>query len=177
MMAGRSLHRRRTHRRRSVCSSRRIGAHILLEDDWTKWRKTKPRRPCGCCGVRESIGAMVGESSLENSCCYVAITSDGKFPEFDCRTFGENAKPYQLSTGLSCSASTPCTNVPINCPGTRCNHKIAIWSYNMAAHWADAHPGETMPQSLKTLTTLRPHEREYLERDRLGRRKTRFPKL
>jgi hypothetical protein len=58
-----------------------------------------------------------------------------------------------------------------------CNSKVTIWSYSMEAHYATAHPGVTIPPSLKAQVSLRYHEEAYLRRDRLSKSKTKFSTL
>ena len=68
-----------------------IGAHILLQDEWSKHHKVKPKRPCGLCGVRETLGQIVADSAFESEQCCVSITEDKKWPIFECKHLGEKA--------------------------------------------------------------------------------------
>ena len=127
--------------------------------------------------MRESLGQIVADSTFATEQCCVSLSDDKKWPIFECRSVGDNAPRFQLSTAAACKPSTPCTNRPILCPGSRCNSKVAIWSYSMEEHYREAHPDERMPPALQAQISLRYHERGYLDRDRRGKSKSKFPSL
>ena len=49
-----------------------MGAHILLESDWTKWNKEKPEMPCGLCGERSAIMCSARIASGQVAGCPVS---------------------------------------------------------------------------------------------------------
>eukprot|EP00966_Prymnesium_polylepis_P047830 1107733-Prymnesium_polylepis.2 len=52
--------------------SQHMGAH-LLEDDWAKYKKTKPAIPCMLCGVRSSIGQHMNDPSSITDCTVCVV--------------------------------------------------------------------------------------------------------
>jgi hypothetical protein len=131
-----------------------IGAH-LLEEDWSRYKKTKPAFPCGLCGVRDVVGQWLLDP-LSFAGCSVSISDDGRRARHQCKLAGEVS--YSLATAAKSSWSTrPCTNRPMKCGAC----PLFIQTYSMADHYRNKHPGLGMGADMQKLVQLRAHEREY----------------
>jgi len=91
-----------------------IGAHILQEH-WKQWpSKTRPRYPCGLCGLQRALRGDPTKAQDEAvSGCYMWIDQNGKKAMHECKLLG--SVPYNLSTSGKCALSMPCTNRPFKC--------------------------------------------------------------
>ena len=91
-----------------------IGVHILQEH-WKQWSsKTRPRYPCGLCGLRGALGGETKKAQDEGvSGCYMWIHQNGKKAMHECKLLGSVS--YNLSTSSKCALSMPCTNRPFKC--------------------------------------------------------------
>jgi len=91
-----------------------IGVHILQEH-WKQWSsKTRPRYPCGLCGLRGALGGDPKKAQDEGvSGCYMWIHQNGKKAMHECKLLGSVS--YNLSTSSKCALSMPCTNRPFKC--------------------------------------------------------------
>ena len=98
----------------------------------------------------------------------------------------ETGVPMQMARMIASTSEWPSTNQPIVCP--ECNptladplHKadgapatkkwlpkqrIAVWKYNMRAHWLRMHPHTPMPAGLADAIALAPGERDLLRKGR-----------
>ena len=107
-----------------------IGFHILAGECGPS--------PCGFCG--KSYQCSVGLKATKKA---KAPTSDG--PYF--------AK-FSLKSAETVSDKAPCTNRPVRCPA--CSDKAFVtWSYSMAQHWTDMHPGCSHQRISKSLPPRR----------------------
>lgn len=115
-----------------------MGAHILLEADWSKYKKEKPAMPCGLCGERSAIMCSDEIAADQVQGCPVSAgmkkpAGGGKAtlkPNHQCKLLP--GLTYSLTSRASSSVHSPCTNRPVRCP--ICN--LWGWSYNMEAHVA-----------------------------------------
>ena len=105
-----------------------IGFHILAGECGPS--------PCGFCG--KSYQCSVGLKATKKA---KAPTSDG--PYF---------VKFSLKSAETVSDKAPCTNRPVKC--LACSDKAFVtWSYSMAQHWTDMHPGCSPPTYLEVTAT------------------------
>ena len=132
-----------------------MGAH-LLQEDWSRYRQSKPAFPCALCGVRDVVGQHLVDP-LSFAGCSVSISQDGKKAVHQCKLAGDVS--YSLNSAAKSSWSTrPCTNRPMKCPA---NCPFTVQSYSMAEHYRIRHPQITMRHDTQELVRLRAHEKEY----------------
>ena len=59
---------------------------------------------------------------------------------------------FSLKSAETVSDKAPCTNRPVKC--LACSDKAFVtWSYSMAQHWTDMHPGCSPPTYLEVTAT------------------------
>jgi len=109
-----------------------VGHHIIyalrgMPDDSLKSETQVGVDPCGFCG-------LVG--------CYVQLVEEGKSHRILLNCKYHYAK-MRYSAAIKCSASSPCTNVPIHChtcKPTSSGLPRTIWKYNAIYHITCDHP-------------------------------------
>lgn len=72
-----------------------------------------------------------------------------------------NAVKLSMKTAKVSTASSPCSNVPINCPLCP-SGSAAVWKYNLEGHLVDVHPMSNKDEH-KHLYSLAPLERGALK--------------
>ena len=70
-------------------------------------------------------------------CAVAAVSHHGTWrAQIECKVVvSAAARQFSLKTAKKCTATMPCTNVPVKCP--ECNYWD--WSYNMEAHCQEKH--------------------------------------
>ena len=135
-----------------------IGAH-LLQADWSVYSKSKPKEPCGLCGIRSSYGQHLHTPDIVEACTVTLEKHAGTTrAKHQCKLAGAGPK-YSLGSAGNSTTGAPCTNRPIACPVTRC--PFSVWSYNLAAHSAAAHPTATLTAEFSEAVALGHHEVEW----------------
>ena len=112
-----------------------MGAHIL-EEDWAKYKKEKPRMPCMVCGIHSAIGESMKDPSQVAGCPIAIVKGSTKAilkPLHQCKVVGN--VDYSLASAAKSTLTNPCTNRPV-----RCKHcDLFIASYSMQA-WVPRPP-------------------------------------
>jgi hypothetical protein len=140
-----------------------MGAHILLEPNWSKYGKAKPVMPCGLCGVRDAIMCKTPIASEQVIGCPIsAVKPRGASvlkPMHQCKLLSGYDCEYSMTSRASSVASSPCTNRPVTCP--ICG--LYGWSYNMEVHVASGSCAAARGGAVVASYVPAHHEREWLE--------------
>lgn len=102
-----------------------MGAHILCDSNIDR-----ALQPCGFCLRPSPICSF-----------YLRKTTGGSGLQIDLKASKGciNSSRIQYKKASESTASSPCSNVPIQCP--LCSSSSpAVWKYNFAAHFATSHP-------------------------------------
>lgn len=142
-----------------------MGAHILLEDDWSQYGEVKPAFPCGLCGIRSAImckSAIAAEQVVDCpiSCEMRRPPGGGKAtlkPVHQCKLL--SGVQYSLTSRETSSASSPSTNRPVACPVC----ELYGWSYGMADHVASGSCSGAKDAAAVVRCEPAYHEREWLK--------------
>lgn len=133
-----------------------MGAHLLPSTTWPA-RYTRPAEPCGLCGIRPAHGQYLVDPSITEGCPVSLSKTTGTWRAVhQCKLAGEVT--YSLAPAGKSYISTPCTNVPLQCPSC----PLFIWSNNVASHYTDRHPAVTIPPAALAAAELGVHEAEWL---------------
>ena len=111
--------------------------------------------------------------------CPPYILNTGQ-PRILCTTYASTATVNRVHEGVTfsfrsmakVSENAPSTNRPIICPECRPQPisgrfgkaRIAVWSYNMKAHWKRLHRTSTMPPSLENIIKLGEGEKAQIKK-------------
>jgi hypothetical protein len=94
-----------------------IGAHLLLEPDWSKHGKARPAMPCGLCGVREAIMCKSAIAAEQVSGCPISAAkprgSAALKPMHQCKLV--SGVDYSMASRATSVVSSPSTNRPVTC--------------------------------------------------------------
>ncbi|KAF8163984.1 hypothetical protein BJ912DRAFT_1097015 [Pholiota molesta] len=121
-----------------------VGQHILrfmrgVEEEGLNC--TIEIEPCGFCGLEGCLTELKHKSDNSRS---VAVASNCNY----------HYEKMQYKSAMTCSASSPCTNVPIHCPicpPSLSGNPHTVWKYNMVNHLLTHHAEVDPAQPYKYL--------------------------
>ncbi|KAJ7155332.1 hypothetical protein C8R46DRAFT_1196801 [Mycena filopes] len=103
-----------------------MGGHILFDPAFS----SELQQPCGTC-LRSSPLCRVHFKASRG-------TSAAKQVDWTRSTCGNPVKFSMAYASVSKDEDSPCSNVPVECSLCDRNEPL-VWTYNLAAHWRDAH--------------------------------------